>query len=215
MPLLARDEVFGDVLWALRRAAPRATGQILDSLLDPLQPPVVRRRLPRVLKVVPTQQVVDGLLAGLGDERSDVRFRCAQALVRLRELDASLVIARPQVVAAVLREFEPGRDPGPSLDYVFTILAVALEREPLEIALRALRLGDEALRGTALEYLDNVLPEPVRQKLWPALGGTKRPAPSGRSAEEIRDDLLRSTRAAGLRRSGSRRGLRTRGPTPS
>jgi ATP:ADP antiporter, AAA family len=215
MPLLARDEVFGDALWALRRAAPRVTGQILDSLLDPLQPPVVRRRLPRVLKVVPTQQVVDGLLAGLGDERSDVRFRCAQALVRLREQNASLVIARPQVVAAVLREIEPGPDRGPSLDYVFTILAVALEREPLEIALRALRLGDEALRGTALEYLDNVLPEPVRQKLWPSLGGTKRPAPSGRSAEEIRDDLLRSTRSAGLRRSGSRRGPRTRGPTPS
>jgi ATP/ADP translocase len=208
IPLLARDDVFGDALWALRRAAPRSVGQLLDALLDPLQPPVVRRRLPRVLKATPTQQVVDGLMLGLRDERLDLRFRCAQALARLREHDATLVIARPQVFAAAIQEIDRDGGSERSLDYVFTILALALDREPLEIALRALRVGDQGLRGTALEYLENVLPEPIRQRLWPRLEGPARPAPSGRSAEEIRDDLLRSTAMAGLRRSSILRGLR-------
>ena len=212
MPLLARDDVFGDVLRALRRATPHATGQLLDALLDPRQPPIVRRRLPRVLKVVPTQPVVDGLLAGLGDERADVRFRCAQALVRLREQDATLVMPRPLIVAAALRLIG---GPAPDLDHAFLILALTLEREPLEMALRALRMGDEALRGTALEYLDNVLPEPVRQKLWPTLGGPVAPPRSGRSVEEVRDDLLRSTRSTSVRRSARRRDLKTRPATPS
>src|SRR5262249_10089425 len=49
VPLLARNEVFLDVLRLLRKAAPRATGQLLDALLDPEENPTVRRRLPRVL----------------------------------------------------------------------------------------------------------------------------------------------------------------------
>ena len=69
----------------------------------------------------------------------------------------------------------------------------------------ALRFGDPGLRGTALEYLDNVLPGPLKQKLWPHLGD-ERPASRGRSTQEIREDLLRSTAAAG-RRLRSRSGI--------
>jgi hypothetical protein len=32
-----------------------------------------------------------------------------------------------------------------------------------------LNTGDIQLRGTALEYLENVLPAPIRQGLWPYL----------------------------------------------
>ena len=58
--------------------------------------------------------------------------------------------------------------------------------------------------NTIAEYLDNVLPAPLKQKLWPHLGD-ERPASRGRSTHEIREDLLRSTAAAGRR---SRSGIR-------
>jgi hypothetical protein len=77
------------------------------------------------------------------------------------------------------------------LDHVFTLLSVVLDRDALDVARRALRSGDGPLRGTALEYLDNVVPPAVRGALWPHLGAPV-PASSGRSPDEVRDDLLRS-----------------------
>jgi hypothetical protein len=203
--LLAQDDLFADVASALRIAAPRSTGQLLDALLDPTLDAVVRRRIPRVLRATPTQRAADGLLQGLHDERFDIRYRCAQALVKLRAQNPALRLPRQEIIAAALREIETGRRGGRSLDHVFSILSLLLEREPLVIALRVLRADDPALRGTALEYLDNVLPDPVREKLWPQLGSPERPAPSGLSIEEIRDNLLRSTASAALRRSTGRR----------
>ncbi|HEU0106183.1 MAG TPA: hypothetical protein VFT38_08440, partial [Vicinamibacteria bacterium] len=85
LPLLRRDDLFGDVIPALRRAAPSCTGQLVDALLDERVDPVIRRRIPRVLASVPTQRAADGLLAGLEAERLDLRYRCAQALVRLSQ----------------------------------------------------------------------------------------------------------------------------------
>jgi hypothetical protein len=74
----------------------------------------------------------------------------------------------------------------------------------LQLSLRAIRSEDEALRGTSLEYLENVLPESVADAMWPALeqicespalhGGppSKRtPAPK-RTQQEIAAELRRS-----------------------
>lgn len=209
IPLLARDDLFAEVLASLRRGAPRYTGQLLDALLDPGRDPVVRRRIPRVLRASPTQRAADGLLLGLRDERPDLRYRCAQALVRMKEENPGITISSEEAMAAALREIAIGGQSGRSLDHVFSILSLALEKEPLQIALRALRVGDAALRGTALEYLDNVLPDAVRKELWPRLGSPARLAPSGRSTEEVRDDLLRTTAATTLRRSAQKRRLGT------
>lgn len=189
--------------------AGRCTGQLLDTLLDHAQDPVVRRRIPRVLKAAPTQRAADGLLMGLRDERPDVRYRCTQALVRIKQQTPEIAMSRQDLIAAALREISVERPSGRSLDHVFSILSLALEKEPLDIALQALRAGDETLRGTALEYLENVLPEPVREKLWPQLGTPPQHAPSGRLTEELRDDLLRSTASLARRRSESRRRLST------
>jgi HEAT repeat protein len=208
IPLLARDDLFGAAVRTLRKAAPRCTGQLVDALLEPGQDAVVRRRIPRVLRATPTQRAADGLLLGLRDERLDLRYRCAQGLVRMKEANPALAISQQEVVAAALREIALGVHSGRSLDHVFAILSLVLEKE-LEIALRALRSSDAALRGTALEYLENVLPDAVRKGLWPHLGSPGPLAPSGRSHEEIRDDLLRSTVAS--RHSGLKRGLDTAG----
>ena len=56
---------------------------------------------------------------------------------------------------------------GESLAHVFTLLSLVLPREPLQIAFRSLHTDDEQLQGTALEYLESVLPPAIRQRLWP------------------------------------------------
>ncbi len=192
LPLLRRDDLFGDVIPALRRAAPACTGQLLDALLDERVDPVIRRRIPRVLASVPTQRAADGLLAGLESERLDLRYRCAQALVRLSQR-VSVSIPAGRVFAVARREIEGiGAGGGSRLEHVFAILSLALEREPIEIALRALRGRDPTLRGTALEYLDHVLPPGIRKALWPRLGLAAAP-PARRTVDDVRDELLRSS----------------------
>jgi hypothetical protein len=53
-----------------------------------------------------------------------------------------------------------------SLGHVFTLLALVLPAEPLRVAFRGLHSDDQRLRGTALEYLESVLPRDVRDLLW-------------------------------------------------
>jgi hypothetical protein len=193
LPMLNRDELFGDLVPALRRAAPRCTGQLVDALLDESVDPVVRRRIPRVLAFVHTQRVADGLRAGLDAERLDVRYRSAQALVRLRKRGPIEIDAEAMFVVAA-REIAGLKRSGARLEHVFAVLSLALAGEPVEIAFRALQGRDPALRGTALEYLDHVLPAPIRNGLWPALGAdTGLYLAARRSVDEVRDELSRSS----------------------
>ena len=60
--------------------------------------------------------------------------------------------------------------------HVFTLLSIVLPPEPLRIAYRGLHTNDTALRGTALEYLESVLPADVREALWPFIEGGQRRA---------------------------------------
>jgi hypothetical protein len=86
---------------------------------------------------------------------------------------------------------------GTSLGHVFTLLALVLPREPLQIAFRSLQTDDQQLQGTALEYLDGMLPSRIRQRLWPYL--EHRPAVrTGRPREEVIAELLRSHRSITL-----------------
>jgi ATP/ADP translocase len=80
-----------------------------------------------------------------------------------------------------------------SLEHVFTILCLHLEREPLRLAFRALHHEDPKFRGTALEYLDTVLPVEIRDLVWPLLGEAV-PLPSARSAPELLADLALAAR---------------------
>ena len=193
LPLLRRDDLFGDLVPALRRAAPHCTGQLVDALLDDRVDPVVRRRIPRVLASVSTQRAVDGLCAGLDCDRLDVRYRSAQALVRLRKRGGTK-IASEAMFAVAAREIALLTGSGARLEHVFAVLSLALDGEPIELAFRALQGRDPALRGTALEYLDHVLPPPIRGALWPILGadsGTSLAA--RRSVDEVREELSRSS----------------------
>jgi hypothetical protein len=54
-----------------------------------------------------------------------------------------------------------------TLQHVFLLLSLVLEREPLWLAYNALSGSDARRRGTALEYLHSTVPEPLRSELVP------------------------------------------------
>ena len=219
IPLLAWDVVAPDAIRALQKVAPKHVGALSDALLDPYEDFAVRRRIPRVMVVCSTQRAADSLVQGLADIRFEVRYQCARALAAIAakhpttKINANTVFDVVQKEVAVGRPVWEGRrlldrldDNEPdtvvdefirsranqSLMHVFTMLSLVLPSEPLQIALRGLHAGDENLRGTALEYLESVLPPVIREPLWPFLEDHR---PSGRTVrprEEILADLVRS-----------------------
>ncbi len=200
---------------ALRRAAPHITGQLADALCNPDVDVEIRRRVPRLLSECPTQPVAEALLRGAEDARFEVRYECGRALLRITRASPLIVIPLQRVIATVKREvsFDRGVWEGQaasdleddvgeptivgrllhdrvdrSLEHVFSLLALHLDRASLVTAFRALHSGDERLRGTALEYLDTVLPDEIRDDVWPYLG-EDRPMRRARGVSEILADL--------------------------
>jgi hypothetical protein len=82
-----------------------------------------------------------------------------------------------------------------SMEHLFTILSLALPAQPLLMAYRALGGEDTHLRGTALEYLESVLPNEIRDSLWPFLEDTRTGETIIRPREQIIDDLLRANQS--------------------
>jgi len=82
---------------------------------------------------------------------------------------------------------------GRSLEHLFTLLSLVLPPETVRLAFHGLHTGDRHLRGTALEYLETVLPEPVWQMLWPFLDeGAVQPAHPKRPSGQVMQELLAS-----------------------
>ena len=77
-----------------------------------------------------------------------------------------------------------------SVEHAIVLLSLVLEREPLSLAYRALRSGDDALRGTALEYFENVLPEALRSVALPLFSRLSPQRSSGRDTATLRAKLL-------------------------
>jgi len=214
--LLADDELYIDAIRALVKVAPTSTGQLADALCNPHTGLNTRRRIPRVLSHCPTLAAAESLVRGMDDECFDVRYACGRALVKIRAANPEIVIAFERIVAIVAREV--GRDPTtwdteiddeheditPSLvdrlardrsdhriEHVFNILALHLDPSSVRTAFEALHEGDDALRGTALEYLVTVLPDEIRDLVWPFIGEVRR-LRAPRAANEIFADLVRA-----------------------
>lgn len=223
IPLLAWDEVCREALRTLRRVAPAITGQLVD-VLNSQQDFGIRRRIPRVLSASPSQQAVDGLWRGLEDTRFEVRFQCGRVLAHILDKNSEIQFEREQVFSAVLREVSVGRrvwkshrlldqleDDGKpsslvdefvqkrssrSLEHVFTILSLVLPKKPLKIAFHGLHTDNSNLKGTALEYLESILPETIRKSLWPFLEDDRKPGgEKAQSREEILADLMNSNQS--------------------
>ena len=194
----------------------------------------MRRRLARVFSVCVSQRAVDGLVLGLDDLRFEVRYHCGRSLAAIVDKNPLVHIDRDHIFAVVLREAAVGRPvwesrrlldeadaresasfldayvrdrAGQSQAHVFTLLALVLPREPLQIAFRSLHTDDQNLRGTALEYLEGVLPATIRERLWPFLEDRRPPAArQSRPRDEILEDLLRSNASIVLKLEELRQG---------
>jgi hypothetical protein len=198
VPHLRDDALFPDVLRALRRSAPRVTGQLLDVLLDAEGDPVVRRRVCRVLKASPNERAVEGLRAALDDPVFDVRAAAAAALAAVHEGSTLVRVGREEVLDRVRRELDSGEPVDRQLGQLFALLSLAFERGPLQIAWAAMRGTDRALKGTALEYLSNILPADVFPRVRSVLGASSLPPPrAARPLEQVEDELRASS--VGLR----------------
>jgi hypothetical protein len=202
--LLARESVLREVFRALRPVASSAAGQLVDALLERRLHPLVRRRLPLVLARADNTRAVQGLVECLDDADADVRLRCGEALQRLRIENPHLTFPEPglwQAVNAELRRLAASRGgaaaPAQVLRHLFNLLGAVYAPETLDLCYRSLLSEDAGARGTALEYLENLLPQDVREALWPLLPideGRKRPK---RPLQEIARDLLKAGRSSG------------------
>jgi hypothetical protein len=79
------------------------------------------------------------------------------------------------------------------VDHVFLLLSLVLEREPMQIASRALHSDDRALMGTALEYLETVLSDDLRRALWKRLQVGVHERGTARPSQDVLNELLRSS----------------------
>jgi hypothetical protein len=223
IPFLAVDDVADHAAFALRKIAEERVGVLADALLDRNQDAVVRRRLAQVFSVCVSQRAADTLLLALDDERFDVRFQAARSLAAVVDKNPRVRFDRERILDVILREVAAGRPvwesrrlldasltatpldafvrdrASQSLAQVFTLLSLVLPREPLQIAFRSLQGYDKHLRGTALEYLESVLPSSVRPQLWPYLVYQPVKPASANATAGKRDnavaDLLRSSKS--------------------
>jgi ATP/ADP translocase len=193
VPLLSRDDVMRPAVAALAGFGARAAGEMVSTLLDPATPDVVRRRLPLALMVCPSPIARDGLLAALDGFNFEVRQRCGRALLSLTDDHPELLTPFPGALVLAEQELSrTGDDKHRVREHVFNLLALALEREAMRIVARAFTTEDAYVRGTALEYLETVLPPRMFSALQPlvAMGG---PAPAHRRpATEVRAELMRA-----------------------
>jgi ATP:ADP antiporter, AAA family len=218
LPLLAHDTLAEDIRMELRWMAPQIIGTLGDAIANPDLPIVARQRLPSVLEVVHSPRATAVLMDALEEEEFIIRYSAARALARMHARDSYMRIDSASIFAAVQREVNadhaawtandlemnidlPGdmiamSGPGDSrlnfsMEHVFTLLGLVLDREALSLALHAVMSTDRNLSGTALEYLENVLPEEVRRGLWPRLHGLKFDARSNRGIAALEADLKR------------------------
>ena len=157
-------------------------------------------------------------MRGLKDSRFEVRFSCGRALSRICSSDPTLSPTAESVYAATLHEIATAKrlsdapkvidryedqadstrdasswqSPDIRLEHIFRLLSLCLPRELLHIAFQALQTNDSYLRGTALEYLESVLPAGIRENLLQFLEASPRPATNPRSADHIAHELMQS-----------------------
>jgi len=194
--LLARDRLLTPASEALLKIGAPAVPGLALLVADEGTDFVIRRRVPRVLARISDPAAEEALLAALGAGRFEVRYRAAVGLARRRAAELPRSESSPDVAVwrAIREELGRGRavwelarllddvEPDPlverqlglrgelSLEHVFRLLSLALDEAPMRAAYRSLLSDDEEARSFALEYLEQVLPTDVKQKLWPFIG---------------------------------------------
>ncbi len=211
--LLRNEALVDDALRALRPAATRSAGQLVDILLDSMQSARIRRRIPIVLGYSRSPLAVTGLLDALDDRDWNVRFRAAQGLDRIArhvkraKIDPQPVRRAIEAEIGALEGTNAAGEPAAArrLELVFLLIGIGDNPDTVDLCWRALQSDDRWLKGTAVEYLENRLPAELWQRLLPHLdlaAAAMAEAPDGESkdpASELRAaaDRLRHVKRLG------------------
>jgi hypothetical protein len=199
LPLLADAALADDARMELRWQVTRITGQLSDALVDPDIPIGARGKIPEIIEVWHSPKALEALTQGLDAGEFAIRKSSVLAMARMLGRSSSLRVSRRVVYRVVIRELSlndghwtsgSARGMSDRLRYVFTVLALGTEQEPMTQCVEALQSDDPIRRGTALEYLENVLPSGVRELLWPRLGLKYRRAKSRRARRQIVEELV-------------------------
>jgi ATP/ADP translocase len=221
--LLVRNGIREKVEAKLVELGERTAGHLSKVLVDESADFVLRRRIPRVLAGIGGDEAIEALLSALSCGRFEVRYRSAIALVRLRKWSNLAVTPRrgELVWRAVRREVESNRPIWEmqrllddmsleeedelvimrvgvrgelSLEHTFRMLTLVLDPEPVRAAFHGIILDDESLKSFALEYLEQVLPAAIRERLWLFIGDISeyRRAKEMRPMNSVVSDLMSS-----------------------
>jgi len=194
IPLLGDEGSAEIATMVLKRVAPANTGALLDSVLQSRTPLPVRRKLCTIFGQLPTQRSVNGLVELLRDTNFELRFRAADSLLEIQRSNPKTRFPREFLFSVAGSEAAncrriwrsltsldahlpgtnaigstQGRRVRQGMTFVATLLQTLLDPGPLTLAIRGLASDVGGQRGTALEYLENVLPTALFGDLSPLL----------------------------------------------
>ena len=193
VPYLGESAMAKSAVLALRTMADEVPGLLGDAMLSPTQPLAVRRRVPHALRNARGQGAARALILALSADALDVRYRAALALLEVTRHDPSLLPESKQVHALALAEASHMPLSGAAVDHIFALLSLSTSRGGLTLVRQGLRSDDKKLRGTALEYLESLLPESLHAPLVRAFAQPSWPPPDlTRSQTQLLDELTRS-----------------------
>ena len=195
--LLARDAFSRRVISILADMGDLPTAYLAAELGNEAGDFVIRRRIPRVFASSGGDDADSSLLDALTAGRFEIRYRAASALARRRlaGLPVSDRDRREIVWSAVRRELDrdqpvwelqrlldewesdadlvSGRAQHRgqlSLKHTFRLLSLILDPDAVRAAYQGIVSDDDRLSSLALEYLEQVLPKDVKDRLWPFIG---------------------------------------------
>jgi hypothetical protein len=169
IPLLGVPSLARDADAFLRRLAPRAPGHLVDGLLDRSEGRAVRLALAGILSGVADRRALTGLWLGLDDPDFGIRQACADGAMRVVERRGELAPPKEAVHGQIERALlAQGADAVPAprrVELVFNLLALLHGRETMRSTLTGVRSGSPAMRGTALELVESLLPPRLGQQV--------------------------------------------------
>jgi ATP/ADP translocase len=224
LPLLVQDHICGEVCSILIKRGAKVVPELVETMVNEDADFVIRRRIPKVLAKIPTVDAEKGLLQVLHSQRFEVRYRAAMALMKryqtnyphlpeetrkkivweaIRfEVNRDRPVWEMQTILDTLEESE--RDEFPqrqleargqlSLEHVFRMLALIFDPKLISASYQGLATEKTKLKSFSLEYLEHILPEDVREKLWLFIGDITeyQKQKETRPLEEVADELLKT-----------------------
>lgn len=211
VPMIRRlpdPKLRGSAIEALALYGNKIVGTLGDLLDDGQVPLVLRRQIPRVLRLIPTQRSVDTLRTFIAHPNLVIRSSVLRALNRLREsqpdLDYGPASISEQILAecryyfnmaASLAAFEEhGKPHTPagllastiqerlkaSLERLFRLLGLRYPPRQIYAAYLAVRAGKSDDTAAALEFLESVVDRDLKRIIVPLLDDPTNAAERGR-----------------------------------